>query len=301
MEGPRMSLKLTLLGTGTPTPLAHRAGAGYLLNSNGQTLLFDCGPGVARRLLESGTSPREIDRIFLTHLHYDHCADYGYIVLNRWDQGVGHIPELQVYGPTPLKTMTQRLIGEGGAFDPDLTARTGHPGSEFVYERRGGVLPRLRPQPEIVEVGDRAVIQEENWQLTVAEVMHVQPYLTCLAYRIDTDEGSVVFGGDTAPVPSLTNLARGARVLIHMCHFLNGVETDPRIADCCSGHLDAARTAREAGVDTLILTHITEQLEQPGIRERLIGEASEVFPGHIIFGEDLLEIPVGGIEPELVR
>jgi ribonuclease BN (tRNA processing enzyme) len=266
-----------------------------------QSLLFDCGPGVAQRLLESGASPREIDKIFLTHLHYDHFVDYAYIVLNRWDQGVGRLPELHVYGPPPLARVTQQLFGEGGAFDPDLTARTRHPGSEFVYERRGGILPRLRPQPEITEVMGGSVIKEEAWQLTVAEVMHVQPQLTCLAYRIDTADGAIVFGGDTAPVASLTNLARGARVLIHMCHFLNGLETDPRITGCCSGHLDAANTAREADVDILILTHITEPLEQPGVRERLIAEVSEVFSGQLIFGEDLLEIPVKGIEPEPIR
>ena len=84
-----MPLHLTLLGTGTPTPLSHRAGAGYLVTLDEQTLLFDCGPGSARRLLENGTPPREIGSLFLTHLHYDHCVDYGYIVLNHWDQGVG--------------------------------------------------------------------------------------------------------------------------------------------------------------------------------------------------------------------
>ena len=42
-----MPLKLTLLGTGTPTPLVHRAGSGYLVTFDEETLLFDCGPWVA--------------------------------------------------------------------------------------------------------------------------------------------------------------------------------------------------------------------------------------------------------------
>ena len=296
-----MSLKLTLLGTGTPTPLFHRAGSGYLVTIDEEVLLFDCGPGVARRLLEEAVPPQALTRLFLTHLHYDHCVDYACIVLTRWDQGAGKIPELEVYGPAPLKRMTERLLGSDGAFGPDLDARTQHPGSEFVYERRGGILPRKRPDPLVTEVADGSCVQSGNWRVETAEVIHVQPQLTCLAYRLDTPYGTIVFGGDTAPTRRLTDLARNADILIHMCHFINDVELDPRITGCCSGHLDAARTAREADVGTLILTHVTEQLEPPGVRERLVAEAARIFGGHIVFAEDLTDVPVGPIDPEPIQ
>ena len=52
-----MTPKLTLLGTGTPSPLLHRAGSSYLLQLDNETLLFDCGPFCVRRLLEKGISP----------------------------------------------------------------------------------------------------------------------------------------------------------------------------------------------------------------------------------------------------
>ncbi|MDA0748983.1 MAG: MBL fold metallo-hydrolase [bacterium] len=295
-----MSLTLTLLGTGTPTPLAHRAGSSYLVTLDNRHLLIDCGPGAVRRLLDKGVRTRDIETLFLTHLHYDHCVDYGYLVLNRWDQGAGEIPELNVYGPPPLQHMTHLLFDEEGVYGPDLAARTRHPGSEFIFEKRGGILPRQRPTPRITEVEHGNVIEQDGWKLTVAEVVHCQPQLTCLAYRLDTAHGTIVFGGDSAPTPKLTKLAKGADVLLHMCHFLNNFEMDARITDCCSGHQDAARAAKDADVDTLVLVHITEQLEQPGIRERLIHQAAEIFSGNIIFAEDLLDIPVGKIAPEQI-
>ena len=89
-----MALALTLLGTGSPAPLIHRAGSSYLVELAGEKLLFDCGPGAVRRLLEFGVAPTAISGLFLTHLHYDHCVDYAYFNLLRWDQGVGRIPEL---------------------------------------------------------------------------------------------------------------------------------------------------------------------------------------------------------------
>ena len=296
-----MSIRLTLLGTGTPTPLLHRAGSSYLVTLGEETLLFDCGPSCVRRLLEKGVSPTHITHLFLTHLHYDHCVDYSYLVLSRWDQGVGKIPELSVYGPPNTERMTQLLFDESGVFGPDLAARTEHPGSHFIYEKRGGVLPRERPRPTVTEVADSTVVECTDWRIKVAEVIHCQPQLTCLAYRLEAHGHSIVFGGDTAPTAKLTQLAEGADVLVHMCHFINGVVTDSRLTNCCSGHLDAARTARDAQVSTLILVHLTEQVSRPGIRERLVYEAGQIFDGHIIFGEDLLDIPIDGIKAELIQ
>ncbi|MDP6776007.1 MAG: MBL fold metallo-hydrolase [Candidatus Latescibacteria bacterium] len=296
-----MSLTVTLLGTGTPTPLARRAGASTLVTLGDEALMFDCGPGSARRLLDKGVSPREITGLFLTHLHYDHCMDYAYLVLNRWDQGIGQIPELQVRGPAPLARMTDLLFSEDGVFGPDLAARTRHPGSDFVYEMRGGVLPRARPAPVVSELTDGDTVEGEGWTVRAVRAVHCQPQLSSLAYRLDSSEGSVVVTGDTAPADGITGLSSGADVLVHMCHLLNGVVTDPRITDCCSGHLDAARTARDAGVRTLVLVHMTEQLERPGIRERVLHEAAEVFGGHIIYGEDLLDVPLGDITPERIQ
>ena len=151
----------------------------------------------------------------------------------------------------------------------------------------------------VTEVAAGDTIKREKWTLQVAEVIHVQPYLTCLAYRLNTASHSIVFGGDTAPIDSLTQLAQDADVLLHMCHFINGVVTDPRLTDCCSGHLDAARTARDAGVKTLVLVHLTEQIDRPGVREQVLVEAGQIFEGNIILGEDLLDVPLDPIKPTL--
>mgnify|MGYP002038934727 FL=1 len=89
--------------------------------------------------------------------------------------------------------------------------------------------------------------------------------------------------------------------MLHMCHFVNGLVTDERITGCCSGHLDAAHTARDAGVGTLVLVHLTEQLEQTGVQERVLFEVGEVFDGRVIFGEDLAQVPLGETEILKVR
>ena len=296
-----MGTRLILVGTGTPAPVANRAGSCCLLELGEACVLIDCGPGSVRRLLDAALPVTRITHLFLTHLHYDHCMDYPYLLLLRWDQGHGQLDELAVYGPGPVAQMTDRLVGPAGAFAPDLTARVDHPGSHFIYQKRGGVLPRRRPAPVVTELADGDSVDGHTWRVRAAEVAHVQPQLTSLAYRFETDVGPIVFTGDAAPTPALTALAKGAHVLVHMCHFLNDFETDPRITSCCSGHLQAAQTARDAGVDRLVLVHMTEQLDAPGVGERALTEAARVFPGEIIWGHDLLDVPLGPITPSQMR
>ena len=43
----------------------------------------------------------------------------------------------------------------------------------------------------------------------------------------------------------------------------------------------------------LVVSHVTEQMDVPGVRERLIREMSALYAGNLFFGEDLMEIPVG--------
>ena len=57
--------------------------------------------------------------------------------------------------------------------------------------------------------------------------------------------------------------------------------------------------AAAAQVQNLVLTHITEQFDKPGVRERVIGEMARVYGGNLFFGEDLMEIPV--MRPALAK
>ena len=98
-----MPMRLTLLGTGTPAPSLDRQSAGYVVDVAGDVLVFDHGPGAHHRLLQGGRHAVEVTHVFLSHLHYDHCLDYARLVLQRWDQGAGRIPDIDVYGPPPVR------------------------------------------------------------------------------------------------------------------------------------------------------------------------------------------------------
>jgi len=291
-------MKLTILGSGTPAPSLKRACSGYMIEVGDDLIVMDHGPDAHRRLLESGKRATDVTHAFFTHLHYDHCLDYARLVLQRWDMAAGKIPELKVYGPPPVSRMTDLLFGDDGVYGPDLAARVGHRLSLDIYELRGGVLPRPKPQPDVTEIHPGDHVEGTDWKVSVAEASHVQPYLQCHAYRLDGPNGSLCYTGDSgSECADVIRLAENCDVLVHMAHFEAGTEPSPEYRAGCGAHMDVARVAERAGVGTLVMSHVLERIDRPGTRERLIQEVSTAFQGRVIWAEDLMEIPIVGTTP----
>jgi ribonuclease BN (tRNA processing enzyme) len=288
-------MRLWLLGTGTPTPSLARSCSGYLIEAGSDRIVFDHGFGAYHRLLELGVAPTRITHAFFSHHHYDHMGDYARLVLTRWDQGAGKIPDLKVYGPPPLRRISESLFGLDGAFGPDIISRTENEASLDVYRARGGEGARAKPHPILRELGEDDRVDEGcGWVVRTAPVHHFAPHLVSYGYRIDGDGQSIVYSGDSGPCRALNRLAEGCDVLVHMCHYLAGTAPSRTFEAFASSHLDAARAAAEAGAKTLVVSHVTEQFDRPGMRERVVAEMSRTYQGNIIFGADLMEVPLGG-------
>jgi ribonuclease BN (tRNA processing enzyme) len=260
-------------------------------------MVFDHGFGAHHRLLELGVAATEVTHAFFSHHHYDHMGDYPRLLLTRWDQGAGRIPELNVYGPPGIAAITERLIADDGAFGPDLISRTRNQASLDVYRARGGRGERARPQPAVRELAKADVVEGDGWTVRTAEVHHFQPHLTSYGYRLDADGQSFVYSGDTGPCRALAALAQDCDVLVHMCHYLTGTALSKTYAAFTMGHLELAELAQGARVRNLVLSHMTLQFDKPGMRERVIREVGETYKGNVYFGEDLMEIPFGSPLP----
>ncbi|MEM6465150.1 MAG: MBL fold metallo-hydrolase, partial [Pseudomonadota bacterium] len=211
-------MRLTVLGSGSPEAHARRASSGYLLEVAGAHLLFDCGGGVVDRLLQTGRRPADVDALFLSHLHSDHMMDYARLVHSAWDDGAAPLP---VYGPQPTAEITEKLFGRDGVFAEDLRARTELAPSQAVWVARGGTLPRTWPAPVVTEIAKGKVIEGAGWRVTVIEVPHAQPVLTCLAFAVEDGAGCrFVYSGDAGKDAGLERLCAGADAVLHWCYRL---------------------------------------------------------------------------------
>ncbi|MCH8817559.1 MAG: MBL fold metallo-hydrolase [Chloroflexi bacterium] len=290
---------VTIIGCGTPTPTPEAFGSSHLVEMpSGEKLLFDCGPATTHKLAKAGVPVTDIHTVIFTHHHFDHDSDFPTFVLSRWDQLVPTDIPLQVYGPPPTAKFCRGILDEpDGLFAHDWIARVNHPGSQVTFADRGGVLPRQKPVVVPHEIGAGVFLdtygvgETDEYRVTAARAEHVQPYLDSLAYRVDTDGGSVVITGDTRPCDSVTDLARGADTLLMMCWESHErvSSTDHDLATCSI--LGAAETAAEAGVRQLVMVHIGARLRNPEMAEARAREAESAFDGEIVWGEELMRVP----------
>jgi hypothetical protein len=81
------TIKVTLLGTGCPTPVMNRFGPSILVEAGDQKLIFDVGRGALLRLTPVKVRPNDINGVFFTHLHSDHLVGFPDLWLTGWGNG----------------------------------------------------------------------------------------------------------------------------------------------------------------------------------------------------------------------
>ncbi len=256
--------------------------------------MIDCGPAATYKMVQLGLVPLDIDYLFFTHHHFDHDVDYPCFLLTRWDESVGDENQLRVFGPTHTESITDRLVGGDGAFAYDIEARTNHPLSKAMYEKRGGTLPRPRLSVNANDIGPGVVFSCDEFEVTAAPAEHVEPFHDSLAYRIDTDEGSIVFTGDTQPCDRVVDLAAGADTLVSMCGNFQSSLVERGVDFGQTGTLGAAEMAAEADVGELFLVHVGPELSSPTGRTKGIEEIRSIFDRNVIMTDELETYSWGG-------
>ncbi len=52
---------------------------------------------------------------------------------------------------------------------------------------------------------------------------------------------------------------------------------------------------------SFVITHVTEQMDTVGMHEKLLREMGEIYDGNLIWGEDLMSIPLKGPKPRALK
>ncbi|MGB2921822.1 MAG: ribonuclease Z [Mycobacterium sp.] len=275
-------IEVTLLGTGSPIPDARRAGPSTLVRAGGQTFLVDCGRGVLQRTAALGVDANTLSALLLTHLHSDHIADLGDVLITRWVSNfTPDLAPLPIIGPPGTAEVVENTLK---AFGPEIGYRIAHHAD------------LTSPPPvEVEEVTDGVVWGRDGVTIRVAPTDH-RPVAPTIGFRIENGGASVVLAGDTVPCRTLDDLAAGAGALVHTAIRKDLIDPLPmqRIKDICDYHStveQAAETASRAGVGILILTHYVPAI-QPGQEEEWRSLAASVFDRQIEIGDDLHRVEV---------
>ncbi|MFI6394993.1 MBL fold metallo-hydrolase [Nonomuraea sp. NPDC050540] len=316
---------LVLLGTAAgPAPSSGRFGIASALVVRGNVYMVDCGRGAVSQYMRAGLDPARLKGVFVTHLHADHIADYFNLAMYMAPailSQTGAMPRIDVYGPpsagalpdvpgaqwvaphrpTPGLADLTRLSNEAFAyssntfiaekigFDPAAALRVHEIELPDVGASPiGDTAPAMRPFP---------VMSNDDVRVTAILVSHGVVFPS-LAYRFETEHGSVVFSGDTTLTPNIPTLADGADILVHEAndpqwwhehgaseHFvehMRATHTDV---------LDLGTVARQSGVGSLVLSHIGDFQPHAQWQERArTGAQKAGYRGKMIVGKDLMRL-----------
>jgi ribonuclease Z len=108
--------------------------------------------------------------------------------------------------------------------------------------------------------------------------------LECVGFRVDQNSSTVTFALDTRPCANVVRYAKGADLLDHEAY---GPESSAKQthAFAHSTAAEAGRTAGEADVGRLVLTHL--RASRHAAAEELVTEAAQVFGGPVAAAQDL--------------
>lgn len=268
------SVKVTLLGTGSPQLSAERLGPCTLVEAGNERLLFDAGRGCAIRLSQARVPWRELRKVFLTHLHADHTFALPDMFVMGWI--LGRADPLEAYGPSGTREMLTSMIR---AIDVDIASRL------------RSVPTRQAPKYIANEIKPGVVYEHDGLKVTAFEVDHsINP---AFGYRIDVNGRSVVISGDTRYSETLIRNAQGVDVLVHeVVYGPSGMTTEQRLIT--NGHTlpdKAAQVFAATKPKLAIYSHVI--LFGGASDDDVMTATRKAYPGRVEMGADLTVIEIG--------
>jgi ribonuclease BN (tRNA processing enzyme) len=247
-------MRLTVLGGCGAWPAAGQACSGYLVEHDGFRLLVDLGYATVPRLLER-VSADQVDAVFVSHGHPDHCADLNPLLRAR------------VLGGDPAAPLP--VFSLPGALDAVLALdRPGMLSGGYVLHE--------------FAAGDRLDLGPFR-----AQTRLLPHWLPNAGIRLTAGGRVLAYTGDTGPSPEVVNLARGADLLLAEATYAEQVPEDSR--RYLTSARQAGRQARDADAGHLLLTHL-----QPGTDPTAaIAAAAAGYDGQIGIATSGLVVDLG--------
>lgn len=273
--------RLVLLGTGTPNAEPERSGPALAIVCGEESYLVDAGPGVVRRAAAAAERyhlealrPKNLRRVFLTHLHSDHTCGLPDLIFTPWV--LERAVPLQVFGPPGTREMCDHLLA---AYREDVELRL-H-GLEQASAHGWQVDAR--------EIGEGEAYRDENVRVIAFAVKHGS-WAHAFGFRFETADRVIVVSGDTAVSENLMVQAKGCDILVHEVYSDSGFARRP--ARWQAYHSAFHTSARQLGElaarvrpGLLVLTH---QLYWGTTEAKLIEEVhAGGYHGSLACGRDL--------------
>ncbi|MEU6019518.1 MBL fold metallo-hydrolase [Streptomyces sp. NPDC047515] len=238
--------QLTVLGCATPHASVDNPCSGYLVSSVDTRVWVDAGSGTLAQL-QRHVRLDELDAIWTSHLHADHSADLLTAYYGALFADVQLAAPIPLYGPPGIADRLAHFLTNTSTRSPVESAFAVH------------------------ELHDGHQVHVGALTLTSRAVAHGIP---AFAVCIEAGDRSLVYSGDTAPCPGLTQLAEGCDVLLCEAESAQAPAEGEQVHHTPE---DTGDTASAARADRLIVTHVGRFLTP----QQAVARASARFDGPV--------------------
>ena len=216
-------MQLTVLGCAGTFPGPDSPCSSYLVEYDGFRLVVDMGAGSLGQL-QKHIDLLDVDAVYISHLHADHCIDLvAYSYARRYHPG-GVPPRLPVYGP---EGTAGRICG--------------------AFEN-----PPIHGLLDVFDFREVAVGTVQIGPLSVTSTRSNHP-IECHALRIEAGGRSMAYSADTGSCVGLVELARDVDLFLCEASWQDSADNPSGVH--LSGR-EAGEHAARAGAKRLLLTHL---------------------------------------------
>jgi ribonuclease Z len=245
--------KLIFLGTSNAISNENHENTHMVVVGEKRVVLIDCPNSPIQRFQKAGVDFTRLSDLILTHFHPDHVSGVPQLLMNMWL--MGRLQPLNIYGLQHTLERTEYLMGLYG------------------WSKWPGFFPvgfHHLPEQALVSVLDC-----DEFHVFASPMQH---FIPTIGLRIEFTKSKKIlsYSCDTEPCTHLTQLAKGADVLVH------------ESSGALPGHssaMQAGEAARLAGVRSLYLIHYPTGQFASGDP---VAEAQRQFDGPVTLAEDYM-------------
>ena len=302
-------LHVVLCGAGGPMPAPRASGPCVGIVAGKQFFVVDAGSDSTRNMQRLSYPPGDIKAVFLTHFHSDHIDGLGELATIRWATGDDQTP-LMVYGPEGVERV---VAGFNAAYAQDFTYRHDHHGDLVAPLAAAGItaVPFQAPAD-----GELTTVFEGNGLTVEALRVDHAPVSPAVGYRFSYGGRTVLISGDTSKSDNIKHFAEGIDLLVHEAlspELIGMMEATAKelnnpvvakimfdVPDYHASPIEAAETARDAGVGHLLYYHIVPPIVVPGQETLWLNGAGEIFPDYTV-GYDGVSFSLPANSTEIIQ
>lgn len=302
-------LKVVFLGTAGSLPTIIRNPSAFLINYEGELILFDCGEGTQKQMMKAKTGMQKLTSIFISHLHADHILGLPGLLQTMAFQG--RTEPIMIYGPKGIldfiknieklfttklkfKIITKQLINNETVKKNNYCIKAilmNHGIETFGYifeeNEKPGKFNKEKAESLGIEKGPLYSKLHHGEKIKLNDGRVIDPYKDGIVGK--PRKGiKISYSGDTRENEYFMEKAKNSNLLIHEATFSKN-EKDLAYEWGHSTASGVAILAKKYNIKVLALVHISQRFTDK--IDIIMNEAKKEFD-HTIIPNDLEYIEI---------